>query len=984
MLLLWITSATCGDLMFQEDWTGGTGRWQAPDGQIQLIDAPDDEGMPRRWQHETMPASGGRVRLITPIPVTGGAAWCLSARVHATAGAGAFLGFDSQLSAGPPVEHWMIGMAGNGNGFGGLTVPVTEGAWSRYEAPFVTETNAVSIVLKDELWVGGAAGAADFTDIRVFAGSCGEGADTDTPVDTPDPPDTPDLPDTDTPTGVPVRGDTIAGYGPERERGCGGHGAGMAALLLVGRRRRLAAAAALTLSACHPATRDAALDDLGVRLGGPLLVDPERPTSGEDVQVTIDVPPDAGWTLTATGRGCGTIAGQSGVGGAVIDGLAAHAGVCAVRAEVRPATDEPWTISRRFLVQSSDPDVPPIDVVGGIWRPVLPGVRGAAEAPVVTAIDGATSFINGATIDLDVDVDVEGALAALVVTVDGWEGGFIVPLPDEADLTARSLWGDNQLRVRVPARYFDEASEAALSLGIAGLDRQDRLGEAVGAVLDGREVGTGDVQVGLSWSSATDVDLHVIEPTGAEISYAAPSSAAGGQLDLDSNAGCSIDGINHENIYWPSGSAPSGTYTVTAVLYSGCEVGGASGSVTMTWCGEGSPRVETFSLSEGSPTASWTFDSTCGQGKRASGLIRYEDRSAGARGYGPPAFLPARHVTVRLIRESDAEVLATGVTDSGGRYDLGFSNDGAPGFRVEVQARADDDDLRLQVTTLDEELYVWQTEQVFDDSAQQTFEGVDLDLPASANGDVLSMYDVARRAIEVARLGTSRRPDPLLTIAYTRGTRPNRSNSSEYSPFWRTINVAGDADDPDVYDDWTIAHEMGHFIIDTLGASNSSGGEHNLDDYTAPPLAWDEGFATWFATQVMEGSVYIDLKISGGGSVWDIDTLQPEIPLGNLGDRLEGGLSEALVASVLLDISDDLDEPKDTINGRDPSIWWVFRHRLREPKSDRGASGRDLVDFLDAWMCGDLGDVGGSDGDGLRGIVSGLHRLSYDFSPTCR
>jgi hypothetical protein len=229
----------------------------------------------------------------------------------------------------------------------------------------------------------------------------------------------------------------------------------------------------------------------------------------------------------------------------------------------------------------------------------------------------------------------------------------------------------------------------------------------------------------------------------------------------------------------------------------------------MTWCGEGSPRVETFSLSEGSPTASWTFDSTCGQGKRASGLIRYEDRSAGARGYGPPAFLPARHVTVRLVRESDAEVLATGVTDSGGRYDLGFSNDGAPGFRVEVQARADDDDLRLQVTTLDEELYVWQTEQVFDDSAQQTFEGVDLDLPASANGDVLSMYDVARRAIEVARLGTSRRPDPLLTIAYTRGTRPNRSNSSEYSPFWRTINVAGDANDPDVYDDWTIAHEMG-------------------------------------------------------------------------------------------------------------------------------------------------------------------------------
>lgn len=72
----------------------------------------------------------------------------------------------------------------------------------------------MSIVLKDELWVGGAAGAADFTDIRVFAGSCGEGGDT--PVDTPEPPDTPDTPgppDTDTPTGVP-RSAAPAGRSP--------------------------------------------------------------------------------------------------------------------------------------------------------------------------------------------------------------------------------------------------------------------------------------------------------------------------------------------------------------------------------------------------------------------------------------------------------------------------------------------------------------------------------------------------------------------------------------------------------------------------------------------------------------------------------------------------------------------------------------------------------------------------------------------------
>ena len=44
-------------------------------------------------------------------------------------------------------------------------------------------------------------------------------------------------------------------------------------------------------------------------------------------------------------------------------------------------------------------------------------------------------------------------------------------------------------------------------------------------------VGTGDVQVSLTWSAASDLDLHVVEPSGEEIYFLAPESVTSGTLD---------------------------------------------------------------------------------------------------------------------------------------------------------------------------------------------------------------------------------------------------------------------------------------------------------------------------------------------------------------------------------------------------------------------------------------------------------------------
>jgi hypothetical protein len=77
--------------------------------------------------------------------------------------------------------------------------------------------------------------------------------------------------------------------------------------------------------------------------------------------------------------------------------------------------------------------------------------------------------------------------------------------------------------------------------------------------------GTGDVQITVRWPNQdnVDIDLHVIDPAGEEIYFANHRSSGNGQLDIDSNAGCtgpSTEGL--ENVFWPSGNAPEGTYRV--------------------------------------------------------------------------------------------------------------------------------------------------------------------------------------------------------------------------------------------------------------------------------------------------------------------------------------------------------------------------------------------------------------------------------------
>ena len=76
--------------------------------------------------------------------------------------------------------------------------------------------------------------------------------------------------------------------------------------------------------------------------------------------------------------------------------------------------------------------------------------------------------------------------------------------------------------------------------------------------------GMGDVYVTLRWENTSDLDLYVKDPNGELIYYNHKTSASGGKLDVDDR-----DGYGPENIYWATGTAPSGTYTVYVEYWSG-------------------------------------------------------------------------------------------------------------------------------------------------------------------------------------------------------------------------------------------------------------------------------------------------------------------------------------------------------------------------------------------------------------------------------
>ena len=201
-----------------------------------------------------------------------------------------------------------------------------------------------------------------------------------------------------------------------------------------------------------------------------------------------------------------------------------------------------------------------------------PGPSITQHAPRATNATGNTDMINGGSGSFTVDFtdpDSLSSVASLVVFFQGDDGYFKIPINSP---------GSGSVKISM---VMAEDLHQDLVIKFALIDQEGNVSNYVEKNIVIHQTGTGDIKISLSWDQPEDLDLHVIEPSGEEIYWKHPQSPSGGRLDLDSNADCDIDNVDNEDIFWPPGSAPRGTYKVRVNYFGHCSAGAVNYIVTL-------------------------------------------------------------------------------------------------------------------------------------------------------------------------------------------------------------------------------------------------------------------------------------------------------------------------------------------------------------------------------------------------------------------
>lgn len=212
---------------------------------------------------------------------------------------------------------------------------------------------------------------------------------------------------------------------------------------------------------------------------------------------------------------------------------------------------------------------------------------GTTAAPVIS---GASQIVRGGALVLDIEVDDTATdlymslsnvdlgyyhfdLSALprVLAADDYAGDSpLVQKLEASGMHVQAAAARAARVVRVTLTSRNDLSLSGFTVVVTTSDGSTASEAGVHVVTVNRIASSsGFLQASLNWNSPVDMDLHVQVPGGDEVFWA-NRNAGGGLLDLDSNAACSIDDVDNENIVWASQPEP-GEYIVRVDLWSACE-----------------------------------------------------------------------------------------------------------------------------------------------------------------------------------------------------------------------------------------------------------------------------------------------------------------------------------------------------------------------------------------------------------------------------
>ena len=259
-----------------------------------------------------------------------------------------------------------------------------------------------------------------------------------------------------------------------------------------------------------------------------------------------------------------------------------------------------------------------------------------SAAGAITQFQIPQSLINGGTGVIYVTTAGAGTTNRAVFQLTGVPGYYL------AEGTPES--GRLRFDVQIDPRFMNDPSAPTQRMVTAQLITNDGgLSQPATATARFQRVGTGPIQVSLSFDRSDDVDLHVVTPDSVDIYYGGRSHA-GGMLDLDSNPACRIDGVNNENTVWAQLAAPpSGHYVIKVDLYQSCTSLPVNYIVKVVNCGVVTTFNGTLNPSQadrggaGSGLKVTEFDFAPCSGLSVAGRATYDDYVPTPQGLNPVA-----------------------------------------------------------------------------------------------------------------------------------------------------------------------------------------------------------------------------------------------------------------------------------------------------------------------------------------------------------
>ncbi|KAI6653859.1 hypothetical protein LOD99_3361 [Oopsacas minuta] len=187
------------------------------------------------------------------------------------------------------------------------------------------------------------------------------------------------------------------------------------------------------------------------------------------------------------------------------------------------------------------------------------------------------SITTGQSVEVPLEISEDSTAIEILVGFEGFGQHFIIPISSlQNTQRRRSIRQANpastqtlSFMVTLPTGSVSNGEQIEMLIRLRNMVGELGPVQTITTITSKSEMGTFHIR--LTWDQEVDMDLHVVDPNNEEIYFGdLSSSAQEGFLDLDSNAGCNIDRIKTENVYYEL--AISGQYIIRVDLWSACSI----------------------------------------------------------------------------------------------------------------------------------------------------------------------------------------------------------------------------------------------------------------------------------------------------------------------------------------------------------------------------------------------------------------------------